>query len=204
MMSNGMLRELIKARLLNTESYLENHLSKTARDLVQLLEHLKTHVVFAESCTHGEVSVAMGKYPGATEYFCGSMITYRDAEKTEWLGIGKVGIRLWSSVCAPVACQMARNLLSKTPEADYAASVTGHLGPDASLCTDGVVFIGLAWREAGEVKLYRVVEEYLVEKDRDCRRKEAAELVLQNLTKCIQATHSKAATEGNKSLREIA
>ena len=126
-LNNEMLRESIKAKTLNSESFLQNHLSRTARDLVQLVGEVETRVVFAESCTHGEVSVALGKHPGVSEFFCGSMTTYRDAEKAEWLGISEVGMRLWSSISAPVACQMARNVLCKTPEANHAASITGHL-----------------------------------------------------------------------------
>ncbi len=64
-----MIRNLVKARFLNSESYLENHLSKTARDLVQLVGDVETRVVFAESCTHGEVSVALGRARGVAAFW---------------------------------------------------------------------------------------------------------------------------------------
>jgi len=43
---------------------------------------------------------------------------------------------------------MAEGALLKTPEAQFAVSITGHLGPDAPEGLDGVVFLGVAIRLA--------------------------------------------------------
>jgi nicotinamide mononucleotide (NMN) deamidase PncC len=41
---------------------------------------------------------------------------------------------------------MAAGVLERTPRADVAVSVTGHLGPDAPRGQDGLVFVALASR----------------------------------------------------------
>lgn len=159
-----------------------------AEELAILLKSKSLHVVLAESCTLGRAAAAFGAIPGISDSFCGSVIAYRDQSKTDWLGIGEVGIKLWSAVCAPVASLMARNVLLNTTEADYSASITGHLGPNATQDLDGVVFIGLAWRDSGEVRLYRVFEERLAQRDRVARLHEASDLLLAKLSECIHAT----------------
>ena len=166
--------------------------SGSARRLADLLKAESLRVVLAESCTCGRVAVALGSIPGISDNLCGSAVVYRDQEKTDWLGISDVGIRLWTSACAPVASLMAFNVLKQTPEADYAASITGHLGPNAPPELDGVVYIGLAWREGGEAKLYRVEKLQLAQSDRASRIKEATKVILKKLTDCILATHKTA------------
>jgi nicotinamide-nucleotide amidase len=44
---------------------------------------------------------------------------------------------------------MAKGALEKTPEANVALAVTGHLGPNAPPQLDGLVFAAVAWREDG-------------------------------------------------------
>ncbi|MCA8996651.1 MAG: CinA family protein, partial [Planctomycetaceae bacterium] len=105
-------------------------------------------VVFAESCTAGQVSASLSAIPGISEFLCGSAVTYRNGTKAAWLGISsdllddpEVG-----PVSAIVAEQMCRGALDRTPEADIAVSVTGHLGPGAPAGFDGLIFIGTVRR----------------------------------------------------------
>ena len=41
---------------------------------------------------------------------------------------------------------MAASVLKMTPEAELAAAVTGHLGPNAPSELDGLVFVAVVWR----------------------------------------------------------
>jgi nicotinamide mononucleotide (NMN) deamidase PncC len=59
-------------------------------------------------------------------------------------------------VSREVAEQMAVRVLAKTPEADLAAAVTGHLGPNAPARLDGLVFAAVAWRTAPRVVVRRL------------------------------------------------
>jgi len=62
------------------------------------------------------------------------------------LGIPAAILEKPGPVSQEVAKLMAQRVLDKTPEADVAISVTGHLGPDAPPKLDGRVYIGIARR----------------------------------------------------------
>jgi nicotinamide mononucleotide (NMN) deamidase PncC len=82
---------------------------------------------------------------------------------------------------------MAMGALVETPEADWAASVTGHLGPAAPPDQDGLVFVGVANRDfTGQCVNVVTVREYrLIASERIARQREAAcrvlELVIEEL-----------------------
>lgn len=160
----------------------------SAQRLADLLQSSGKRVVLAESCTAGWAAAALGAIPGISDYLCGSAVVYRDQTKVEWLGVSHDDIERWSSVSEPVAAQMARNALLRTPEADYAASITGHLGPAAPAGQLGLVFVGLAYRRNGEVMLHQVQEARLAAGDRLSRRAEATDLLLNQIADCIRAT----------------
>lgn len=183
-----MHRQIAKEQVLVPTRLGELELGSASR-LAQLLQSESLRVVLAESCTVGGVALALGSVPNISENLCGSAVVYRDQEKADWLGVSQVGIRQWSNVCAPVASLMAFNVLQQTPEADYAASITGHLGPHAPPQLDGVIYIGLAWRDSGEAKLFRVEKFQLMQRDRLSRLREATNAMLTKLTDCILVTH---------------
>ncbi len=118
----------------------------SARRVASLLKAADLKVVFAESCTGGLVSGALTKIPGISNYHCGGVVVYRNETKTAYLGISAAMLKNPGPVSPQVAELMARRVLEKTPEADVAVSVTGHLGPNAPAKLDGRVYIGIAAR----------------------------------------------------------
>ncbi|MEQ8211502.1 MAG: nicotinamide-nucleotide amidohydrolase family protein [Lacipirellulaceae bacterium] len=163
-------------------------LSASTTSLVRLLRSESLRMVLAESCTSGRAAAALGAIPDISEYFCGSVIAYRDQTKIDLLDVGAEGIEQWTSTSEPVAMQMACSVLFKTSEADYAASITGHLGPMSAECHDGMVYIGLAWRTNDGVKPYQVTLKNLKAKNRLARRDEATAELFEQLRRCILAT----------------
>lgn len=114
-----------------------------------LADNLKLHdkkVVFAESCTGGRVCGSLTAVAGISQYLCGGFVVYRNESKEAWLGLDLAALNERGAVRAEVANEMAAAALSKTPEADFAVAVTGHLGPHAPDSLDGVVFVGKAHR----------------------------------------------------------
>lgn len=105
-------------------------------------------IVLAESCTAGLVAQSLSRIPGASRWFCGSAVVYRNETKSAWLGISpqQLADPLIGPVSYETAAAMCAGVLRLTPEADLAASVTGHLGPQAPSEQDGVVFIGVQLR----------------------------------------------------------
>jgi nicotinamide-nucleotide amidase len=131
-------------------------LSALVQEVASLLQASNRRIVFAESCTGGLVSASLARVSGISEFLCGSAVVYRLDTKARWLGISEALLRDTGPVSEVVARAMALGVLACTPEADLAASVTGHLGPNAPDDQDGLVFIGIAHRRAetiGEAKV---------------------------------------------------
>lgn len=118
-----------------------------AHRVAHLLKATDLKVVFAESCTGGLVSGALTKIPGISNHHCGGVVVYRNETKMAYLGISAAMLKNPGPVSLEVAELMARRVLEKTPEADLAVSVTGHLGPDAPPKLDGRVYAAIAKRK---------------------------------------------------------
>jgi nicotinamide-nucleotide amidase len=157
-----------------------------ARRLAKTLMREDLRVVFAESCTAGLVAASLAKVPGISDFLCGSAVTYRNDTKHQWLGVSEQKLNRPGPVSAIVASQMAEGVLAMTPEADWSAAITGHLGPSAPKRLDGVVYVGIARRMKElpfEVKTHR----FVLESDaRIARQREAAALVLRILGDALE------------------
>lgn len=122
-------------------------LGSLAEEIAQLLLRADWKVVFAESCTAGLISATLARVPGVSRVHCGSAVVYRLATKTEWLNVAAGVLEQFTAVSEPVAKAMAEGVMNRTPEADVAVSITGHLGPDAPAEQDGLIFVGIAIRD---------------------------------------------------------
>jgi len=141
--------------------------ASAARRVARLLRQTNRKIVFAESCTGGLVSGALTKIPGISNFHCGGVVVYRNETKQAYLGIPAALLKDPGPVSPEVAEIMATKVLQRTPEADLAAAVTGHLGPNAPAKLDGLVFIAVA-RRASERETGAVVVKRL-----RCRRDES-------------------------------
>jgi len=126
--------------------------TELARALLHELDATHDKLVLAESCTGGLTSALITRIPGASKLFCGSLAVYREATKTDWLSISQALIEENSAVDKIIAENMAKSVLTNTPEATIAGAVTGYLGPDSLPGRDGDLFIALAWRKDSKIK----------------------------------------------------
>ena len=141
-------------------------------------------LVLAESCTAGLVAAQLGQIPGISDFLCGSMVVYRTATKTAWLGISSEVLEdpVIGPVSALVTLSLAEAILAKTPEATLAAAITGHLGPGAPEGMDGQVYFAVVRRgfrsETCEVQSLKLSSGPVINQDdfanRHARQKEAA------------------------------
>lgn len=159
--------------------------SVAVTQLVDLLKQQDERLVLAESCTAGLASAEISMVAGVSDSLCGSAVTYRCATKTKWLGVDAQLIEKETAVCPQVAHQMAKGVLQITPEATIAASITGHLGPDAPDELDGVVFIGIARKQQDDIQVH-VAQHQLQELGRTARQIEAVGLIVQELSKTLK------------------
>lgn len=160
-----------------------------ARRVAELLQASDLKVVFAESCTGGLVSGALTKIPGISAHHCGGVVVYRNETKQAYLEIPAAMLDDPGPVSSEVAELMALRVLAMTPEADIAASVTGHLGPNAPPALDGVVFAGIARRQPGRRKPIVSVKQFRCRRadSRVARQRWVVGRVLEFLEERLQA-----------------
>lgn len=164
---------------------LEQELHELALQVAALLEARDQKVAFAESCTGGKMAAAMTGVPGISSFFCGSAVTYREATKTSWLSIDEGDLKEHTAESEFITASMAKEVLRKTPEANLAVAITGHLGPGVDQEIDGVVFVAVAGRSND--KLFLKDQGKLQSDNRLQRQTEAACFGLRTLIVAIEA-----------------
>ena len=163
--------------------------------LAKKLAEQRQRFVLAESCTGGLVSSSLTQLPGISQWYCGSMVTYRGESKIQWLGVPQSIVAQDDAVNSTAAEQMAVKVLEKTPEAQWSASVTGHFGPDAPGDLDGIIFVAVAHRVNAAVALESVHEKRLESTARVDRQREATAIVLQTLAGAICEAQGRSLSE---------
>lgn len=160
-------------------------LHSLALSVAQALAQQNKRIVFAESCTAGLIAATLGRVPGVSENLCGSAVVYRLDTKAKWLDVPEPMLINPGAVSELVALAMAHGALTHTPEADLAAAVTGHLGPNAPESQDGLVFMSLVDRfgrkivQEHRLPCHEETSRYPGETTREQRQWHAVELVLQ-------------------------
>lgn len=122
-----------------------------ALETARLLTTLELKLVLAESCTGGMAAAALSGVPGASNWFCGSVVVYRTETKRAWLQVDPPGFQEaeQDSVGPQTSSALARAAGLATPEADVAAAISGHLGPNAPPDLDGQAFIRITATRPG-------------------------------------------------------
>ncbi len=139
-------------------------------------------IVFAESCTAGLVSATLARIAGISEHHCGSAVVYRLDTKHRWIDVPEAMLLDPGPVSQVVAEAMARGVLKTTPEADLAAAITGHLGPNAPEGMDGLVWMAVAARKSALIQTRLIVLSTACQLGltlRESRQQAAAEALLQ-------------------------
>ena len=171
-------------------------LGPLAHDVAELLSRFQRKIVFAESCTAGLISATLARVPGASNFHCGSAVVYRLDTKTRWLGVSRTTLHDHGAVSEAIAIEMALGALAHTPEADLAAAITGHLGPNAPDHQDGLIYIAIAVRNKPcQVNEYRLPKIDVTgaplgfpgESEREQRQWAAVELVFTQIISTIRA-----------------
>jgi nicotinamide-nucleotide amidase len=109
------------------------------------LEEKKQTIATAESCTGGKIGYLISSIAGASSYYKGSLVTYNNQMKSQFLQISHDFINNHGAVSEEVALQMVQNA-KQIIQSDYAISVTGNAGPTSgdNQKEVGTVYIGIA------------------------------------------------------------
>ena len=124
-------------------------------EIGKLLADQNKTLAIAESCTGGSIAKSITSVPGASKYFVGSITSYHERIKREFLSVPKELIDQYSVVSSEVAEAMALGI-QKIYQADFSVAITGNAGPttDKTDASVGKVFIAIASPSGVYVKGY--------------------------------------------------
>ncbi len=121
--------------------------------VVRRLKEKQKTLALAESCTGGNLAHRLTNVPGASAVFLGSVVSYANTAKENFLGVRAETLQAQGAVSEAVAREMASGARSKFGS-DYALAITGIAGPDGGTAEKpvGTVFIALASAEGVDVR----------------------------------------------------
>ncbi len=96
--------------------------------IIEKLNHAQRKVTFAESCSGGLLSYMFTKESGASNVFDGSLITYSNALKENWLAVDHTNLESFGAVSADVVQEMSEGALNVS-YANYSVAISGIAGP---------------------------------------------------------------------------
>lgn len=117
----------------------------------QWLRRRGLKLVAAESCTGGLIGHLLTNVPGSSDYFLGSIASYANEAKEQWLGVRRETLLRDGAVSEPVVLEMARGVRQRMAgaypmEGLVGISVSGIAGPGGGTPEKpvGLVWIGLS------------------------------------------------------------
>lgn len=113
--------------------------------IARMLTERQETVTVAESCTGGTIAQMLTSVAGASVYFPGSLVTYREEQKSALLGVEPTLIKKYGVVSGQVAEAMASGARQRM-KTDWAIATTGVAGPAGGTeeTPVGTVWIGIA------------------------------------------------------------
>ena len=113
-------------------------------NIIKKLKKSNKTVTFAESCTGGRIAAAFTSVSGASSVFNGSVVSYANEIKSQWLGVKEKTLIQYGAVSKETVEEMLTGVL-KMALADYAIAVSGIAGPTGGTEEKpvGTVYIGL-------------------------------------------------------------
>jgi nicotinamide-nucleotide amidase len=127
--------------------------SNVALYMIERLMHHQKKITFAESCTGGLIASYFTKESGASNVFEGSLVTYSNALKANWLAVSDLKLEQLGAVSAEVVEEMTEGAINVS-YADFAIAVSGIAGPDGGteFKPVGTVYVGVRCKEESRVE----------------------------------------------------
>lgn len=127
-------------------------------EVAKLLLVQKRTIAVAESCTGGEISSQLVRYPGISEVFMEGCVTYTNEAKMKRLGVSAQTLEKFGAVSEETAKEMAEGI-ARTSGASIGIATTGVAGPDGGTEEKpvGLVYIGIYNNGAAEAREFHFV-----------------------------------------------
>jgi nicotinamide-nucleotide amidase len=129
----------------------------------------------AESCTGGQIASTITKVPGCSAYYKGSIVSYANEIKEQFLNSSKVDLINYGAVSKQVVESMAMGIINAM-NVDYAIATSGIAGPDGGSDEKPVGTVWIAVADKHKV----FAKQFLFGKNRE-RTIQAATLTSLNL-----------------------
>lgn len=142
----------------SAKSLLNNKLipaSNMAKFIIEKLSHAGKKISLAESCTGGLIASFLTKQSGSSNIFDGSLVTYSNKLKANWLAVENATLEKYGAVSEEVVLEMSEGVLNVS-DADYALAVSGIAGPDGGSDEKPVGTVYISARTKGKVKAARL------------------------------------------------
>lgn len=112
--------------------------------IIDTLRERKQTISFAESCTGGRIAASFTAISGSSDIFNGSIVSYSNEIKHEWLGVSEEILKNFGAVSSQCVEYMLKGIV-KMAHADYGIAVSGIAGPNggSKIKPVGTVFVGL-------------------------------------------------------------
>lgn len=116
--------------------------SNMAAFIIERLSHHKKKLSFAESCSGGSLAHFFTAHSGSSAIFDGSLITYSNTLKANWLAVEDESLEAFGAVSAEVVLEMSEGAMNVS-YADFALAISGVAGPTGGSDTKpvGTVYI---------------------------------------------------------------
>lgn len=123
--------------------------------IIDRLSAYNKKIAFAESCTGGLLTYYFTRNNGSSKILEGSLITYSNTLKENWLGVNVATIEKYGAVSSEVVQEMSEGAMNVS-SADYAISISGIAGEGGGTEHKpvGTVYIGVRSKnEHKEIRL---------------------------------------------------
>lgn len=144
--------------------------------IVKKLSGVNKKITIAESCTGGLIASYITKERGSSAIFDGSLVTYSNKLKENWLAVSDEILQKHGAVSEEVVLEMSKGALNVS-DADYAISVSGIAGPDGGTQEKPVGTVFICVRSRQRVK----TEKLLFHGDRNYIQEQSALYALKML-----------------------
>ena len=134
----------------SAKQLLPKKLIATSNIIIYIIEKLHSNnkkITFAESCTGGLLSYYFTKENGASKVLNGSLITYSNELKENWLAVEHETLEKFGAVSDEVVRQMSDGAINVS-NADYSISVSGIAGDTGGTDTKPVGTVHISVRSA--------------------------------------------------------
>jgi len=157
---------------------MKNQTTQNTIDIINTLKEKKQTITFAESCTGGRIASAFTAISGASSVLNGSVVSYANEIKSQWLGVKEETLIEYGAVSPECVEEMLKGII-KMASADCAIAVSGIAGPTGGTTEKpvGTVYIGITYKEKS------IIEHRLFEGDREAVQEQAKESAIALLKK---------------------